>query len=131
MSFTVYYSKQCKYCDKLLITIEDEKINFLEKYNLICFEDEPNKIPIFITNVPAIISKTINKPLFGIDAIKWIENLKYFNQITNNINNKNVINPNIIEDNDYAFSKESLSYNYTNINDVDNNFNKNLLEFNK
>ena len=41
---------------------------------MICFENEPSKIPSIITDVPTIVAPNLTQPLVGIDALKWIEN---------------------------------------------------------
>jgi len=131
MKFFVFYSIKCKYCDQLLKTIQNEKLN--DQCNLICFESNPTRIPDFITSVPTIIAQNLSKPLVGFEAINWIENKKYFNQITNNISISNVINPNIksaLEE--FEFNKlesSSISDHYTNIND--SVLEKPMLDYNK
>jgi len=81
MSFFVFYSNKCEYCQHLLKIIDDERL--ADKCKLVCFESSPDKIPEFISNVPTIIAKNLSKPLIGVEAIEWIQNKKYFNQITN------------------------------------------------
>lgn len=131
MKFFVFYSNTCQYCEKLLRTIQNEKLN--DRCQLICFESHPDKIPDFITNVPTIVAKNLSKPLVGLEAIEWVENKKYFNQTTNNIITNNVINPNIKSALDeFAFNKAeaiSISDHYTNINDI--NIDKTMMDYNK
>ena len=131
MVFVVFYSIKCENCNKLLKLINEEKLN--NNCQLISFETNPDKIPSYILYIPAIISKSLSKPLFGQDAINWIKNKKYFNQITNNINKINVINPNIESQmDDLGYNKKeslSISDHYTNINDT--NFTKSMLDYNK
>lgn len=131
MKFFVFYSNKCQYCEKLLQTIQKEKL--VEQCQLICFETNPEKIPSIITNVPTIIAKNLMKPLVGIETIKWIENIKYFNQTTNNINSNNVINPNIVSAlKDLEYNKSELttiSDHYTNITDT--NIEKPMLDYGK
>ena len=88
MKFFVFYSNKCKFCDNLLKVIQNEKL--MDQCQLICFETESEKIPDIITNVPTIIARNLTKPLVGLEAIKWIENMKFFNQTTNNITHNNL-----------------------------------------
>jgi hypothetical protein len=131
MKFFLFYSNKCKYCEKLLKIIQNEKLT--EYCQLICFESNADKIPNFITNVPTIVAQNLLKPLVGQEAILWIENKKYFNQITNNINTSNTINPNIksaLSDLEFnKFESSSISDHYTTIND--SNINKNMMEYDK
>jgi hypothetical protein len=93
----------------------------------------PDKFPPFVTSVPTIIAQNLTKPLVGKEAMDWIENKKFFNQITNNVNKKNVIDPKIKSSiDDLGFNKiesTSISDHYTNINDV--NIEKAMLDYNK
>ncbi len=131
MKFFVFYSNKCQYCDNLLKAIQNERL--VEHCQLICFETNPEKIPNIITNVPTIIAKDLMKPLVGMEAIVWIENRKFFNQITNNIVSNNVINPNIVSAlKDLEFNKSessSISDHYTNITDT--NIDKLMMEYEK
>jgi len=131
MKFFVFYSSQCQFCDKLLKTIQNEKL--VDQCQLVSFEQNPDKIPSFIENVPTIVAPNLSKPLVGVEAIEWIENKKYFNQITNNISTKNVINPNIKSElNELSFNKaeaNSISDHYTTINDT--NIEKAMLDYDK
>jgi hypothetical protein len=129
MKFFVFYSNKCHYCENLLKTIQKERL--VDQCQLICFETNPEKIPQIITNVPTIIAKDLIKPLIGMEAIEWIENRKFFNQITNNIVSNNVINPNIISAlKDLEFNKSessSISDHYTNITDT--NIEKTMMDY--
>ena len=131
MKFFVFYSIKCQYSETLLKTIQDEKLN--DQCQLICFESNPTRIPDFITSVPTIIAQNLSKPLVGFEAISWVENKKYFNQITNNITKSNVINPNIksaLEEFEFNKSEStSISDHYTTIND--SNIEKVMLDYNK
>jgi hypothetical protein len=114
-----------------LRTIQNEKL--VDQCQLICFETNPDKIPTFITNVPTIVAKNLSKPLVGVETIEWIQNKKYFNQITNNVVTANVINPNIISAlKDLEFNKTestSISDHYTNI--AETNIEKIMLDYDK
>jgi hypothetical protein len=59
-----------------------------ENYKIICVNDV--KIPEELKNyeVPFIIVKNIIKPIECENAIAYLENLKFYNQQTNNITNK-------------------------------------------
>jgi hypothetical protein len=131
MKFFVFYSNKCYYCNNLLKTIQDEKL--VDQCQLICFETDPEKIPDIITNVPTIIAKNLIKPLVGIETIEWIKNIKFFNQITNNIICNNVIDPNIVSAlKDLEFNKyesSSISDHYTNISD--SNIDKIMMDYDK
>ena len=131
MKFFVFYSNKCKFCDNLLKVIQNEKL--MDQCQLICFETESEKIPDIITNVPTIIARNLTKPLVGLEAIKWIENMKFFNQTTNNITHNNVVNPNIIsvlKDLEYnKLESSSFSDHYTNITDI--NIDKSMMDYNK
>jgi len=131
MKFFVFYSNKCIYCERLLKTIQEEKL--LDQCKLVSFDTNPEKIPNFITSVPTIIAPNLIKPLVGIEAIEWIANKKYFNQITNNIKTTNVINPNIKSAVDeLSFNKQEsskISDHYTTINDT--NISKPMLEYDK
>ena len=131
MKFFVFYSANCGHCQRLIKTIQDEKIT--DQCQLICFESNPDKFPQFITSVPTIIAENLTKQLIGKEAMDWIENKKFFNQTTNNINKKNVVDPKIkspVEE--FGFNKSestSISDHYTNINDVD--IEKTMLDYTK
>ena len=131
MKFFLFYSNKCRYCSNIIDLINSD--NLSNECQMICFEDEPSKIPSIITDVPTIVAPNLTQPLVGIDALKWIENKKYYDQITNNINKINVINPKIESAIDYlAFNKKetvSISDSYTNIEDID--IEKNQLDFTK
>ena len=131
MKFYVFYSNQCTHSMKLVQLIQNEKL--LDECNLILLETTLDKIPDFIKSVPTIVAPNLSKPLVGIETIEWIKNKKYFNQITNNIQNNNVIQPNIksaLEGLEFnKLESTSISDHYTNINDTP--FDKVMLDFNK
>lgn len=130
MKFYVFYSDNCKYCKLLLEKIHNE--NLIDFCHLISFETQPEKIPKFVKNVPTIIAHNLIKPLVGEDAINWIDNKKYFSQITNNIKKLNVVDPKIESSHgSLAWNKAEssrISDNYTHIDDT--TINKKMLEFN-
>ncbi len=131
MKFFVFYSNKCQYCERLLKIIHKEKLS--NQCQLICFEANPERIPPFITSVPTIISKNLSKPLIGIDAVEWVENRKYFNQTTNNVNNNNVVNPRIVS------ALKELEFNKSEVNTISDRYttigdgiiNKPMLDFDK
>lgn len=131
MKFFVFYSNRCSNCEKLLQTIQQEHL--VDQCQLVSFEANADKIPPFIHYIPAIVAQNLSKPLFGQDAIQWVENKKYFGQTTNNINKNNVINPNIKSSlEDLSFNKKeslSISDHYTTIND--SNITKTMLDYDK
>jgi len=132
MKFFVFYSNKCDNCANLLKIIQREQL--VDQCQLISFETNADKIPQFIQYIPAIVAPNLSKPLFGQDAIEWIENRKFFNQTTNNINKNNTINPNIKSSlDDLSYNKKeslSISDHYTTINDY-NFLNKTMLEYDK
>ena len=113
MDIVLFYSKKCKISIKLLDIIQKENIS--NKCTLICIDDNKIKLPTNITNIPAIITKNINKPLYNNDCVDFIYNMKFFNQTTNNINKNNVIDIDIKQDNLWYNKNELSSYirNYT------------------
>lgn len=130
MKFFVFYSNKCQHCIKLLKTIQNEKLT--DQCQLVCFETMPDKFPNFVNNVPTIIAQNLSKPLVGLEAVQWIENNKFFNQKTNNINTVNVVDPHIksaLEGLEFDKESTTISDHYTNINDT--NINKVMLDYNK
>ena len=131
MKFFVFYSSKCIYCHKLLKTIQDEQQ--INNCQLVSFEANADKIPSFIQSIPAIIAQYLSNPLYGKEAIEWVENKKYFDQTTNNINKNNAINPNIKSSlDDLSYNKKesiSISDHYTTINDA--HLEKSMLDFDK
>lgn len=131
MNFFVFYSNRCSNCEKLLKTIKQEHL--VDRCQLVSFEANADKIPAFIHYIPAIVAQNLSKPLFGQDAIQWVENKKYFDQTTNNISKNNVIDPNIKSSFDeLSFNKKessSISDHYTTIND--SNITKTMLDYDK
>lgn len=81
----LFYSKKCKFCSQIINLISD--IDSIEKYMLICLDNERSKYP-YIQRVPTLIIKQIKQPLIGINAFNWIKSTAQFNRITNNINAK-------------------------------------------
>ena len=92
----IFYSLQCEYCLKLLSFID--KYDIKNQFKLINI-DKLDKIPKTIDIVPTIIDSNLNQPLKGKDAFDYINNLKYFNNSTNNYENPLPPIPIIKEDN--------------------------------
>ena len=92
----VFYSMKCEYSNKLLQYLE--KNNITNLFKLICIDmvEAPKEIDI----VPTIVDSELNQPMKGKDAFKYLLNLKYFNNPTNNVDYvKNLPpNPDIPED---------------------------------
>jgi len=89
MDNILYYNENSEYC---LIFIKMLKDN--NKYDMFKLE----RVEL-TNNLPKIKINDINEPLYGIDAINWLETIKYFNHETNNINKQNNI-INVNKDND-------------------------------
>jgi hypothetical protein len=60
--------------------------------------DKINNVPKEIDIVPTIVDEQLREPLKGKNAFEYLLNSKYFNNPTNNIENKITINPKIDED---------------------------------
>ncbi len=130
MKFFLFYSNKCNYCQQILQIIHNE--NLSNYCHAICFETQADKIPPFIENVPTIITENLSQPLIGTDAFNWIQNKKFFNQITNNINIDMNFNPNIKQSDEFCYNKSEsscISDRYINLNDTD--IEKTMLDFNK
>jgi len=77
----IFYSPQCKYSKELMIIIEQNNIK-IKKVNI----SNLKTMPSFLQKVPTIITEDVNQPLVGKQALDWIINHKYFNIVSNNIN---------------------------------------------
>ena len=128
----LFYSDKCNYSKELLNLIKKENLN--DKINIINIDNDKNKnefIKLGFNKIPLLITSDTNKPLYGTNAFEWINNQKYFNQITNNyILLDKIKTPDIKNDVDkYSYNKNEtskISNNYTNINNdniIDNNIN--------
>ena len=130
MKSYLFYSSNCTHSTNLIKLIHNE--NLMEEFNLIELETNIDKIPSYIKKVPTIISSNLSKPLIGIECINWVSNKKYFNQITNNITNNNVIHIDIKPALDgLEFNKKesnTISDSYTSLNDTQ--FDKKMMDFN-
>ena len=69
----VFYSKNCNASKNLLMIMKN--INILNNFILYCIEDK--KVPNGIKIVPTLLVSSINKPLEGVNAFKWVENIKF------------------------------------------------------
>ena len=90
----IFYSNDCEHCKKLLSYLD--KYNMNSQFKLINIDTLP-VIPKEIDIVPAIIDSNLNQPLKGKLAFEYINNLKYFNNSTNNYTNPSPPKPNISE----------------------------------
>ena len=101
----IFYSSNCEHCNKLISYLD--KYNIKNQFKLINI-DTLDKIPNSIDIVPTIIDSDLNQPLKGKKAFEYVNNLKYFNNSTNNYTIHNLPKPNIEEDN----KANNLSYNH-------------------
>ena len=91
----IFYSNQCEFCKKLISYLE--KNNLINQFKLINI-DNLDKIPKDIDIVPAIVDPDLLEPLKGKLAFEYVNNLKFFNNSTNNYNNPLPPKPDIPED---------------------------------
>ena len=63
-----------------------KNINILNYFILYCIEDK--KVPNGIKIVPTLLVSSINKPLEGVNAFKWVENIKFLRK--DNISKKEI-----------------------------------------
>jgi glutaredoxin-related protein len=89
----IFYSQFCEFCKKLLIYLD--KNNIADQFKLVDIDN--NTVPN-IKIVPTIIDTNLNTTMEGKKAFEYLINIKYFNNPTNNIENKIPINPKIDED---------------------------------
>ena len=101
----IFYSSKCEHCNKLISYLD--KYNIKNQFKLINI-DKLDKIPKDIDIVPTIIDSNINQPLKGKKAFDYINNLKYFNNSTNNYTIESPPKP-IIQEDDKA-NKESNNH---------------------
>jgi hypothetical protein len=80
----VFYSKNCNASKNLLMIMKN--INILNNFILYCIEDK--KVPNGIKIVPTLLVSSINKPLEGVNAFKWVENIKFLRK--DNISKKEI-----------------------------------------
>jgi len=102
----LFYSLQCDYCIKLLSFLDN--YNIKNEFKLINI-DKLDKIPKNIDIVPTIIDSDLNQPLKGKFAFEYINNLKYFNNSTNNYENPKPPIP-IIKEDDKAIHNENNNF---------------------
>lgn len=91
----IFYSDQCEFCKKLILYLE--KNNLINQFKLINI-DNLDKIPKDIDIVPAIVDPDLLEPLKGKLAFEYVNNLKFFNNSTNNYKNPLPPKPDIPED---------------------------------
>jgi len=92
----LFYSNKCEYSKKILLYLE--KSNSIDQFKLICVDNQ--KLPSDIKIVPTIIDMNLNEVMEGKKAFEYLQNIKYFNNPTNNIENAAKLpeNPKIEED---------------------------------
>jgi hypothetical protein len=107
------YSDNCENSQKILTLLD--KLSFKNIFKIININNTQLNLDKFKNlELPIIIDKKFIKPITGKNVNDYINNLKYFNNPTNNINfNKNnlILIPNIKED-DIA---SSININYLNL----------------
>jgi len=88
------------------------KNNLNEYFNMICIDDNINKVPSNITVVPTIIDEDVEVPLEGKKAFEYVINQKYFNHPTNNteFTKNGVPKPTIEEDKKAVTSKSGSGF---------------------
>ena len=99
----IFYSNNCVNSTKLLEIIKES--NLLQLFKLINMDVNKNdKIKI----TPTILDTELIKPVEGIEAFNYINNLKYFNNPTFNTELLKIIPPNpIIPENELAIENET------------------------
>jgi thiol-disulfide isomerase/thioredoxin len=102
----LFYSLNCEYCLKLLSFLDNNNIK--NEFKLINI-DKIDKIPKNIDIVPTIIDSNLIQPLKGKFAFEYINNLKYFNNSTNNYSLQHPPNP-IIKEDDKAIYNENNNF---------------------
>jgi hypothetical protein len=78
----IYYSDKCKFCAQLLIAIKSANLSNLKLVN-IDFQIYPKDL---VSSVPTLIGEDIIKPLVGKEVFQWVNNQRFFNSSSNNIN---------------------------------------------
>lgn len=91
----LFYSNQCEFCKKIILDLK--KKNIINIFKLINI-DNINKIPNDIDIVPTIVDSNFNQPIKGKLAFEYINNLKFFNNSTNNYQLPIPPKPDILED---------------------------------
>lgn len=113
----LFYSNNCPFSKEILNLIIKNQIT--NHFKLICIEDKNIKIPPFITNVPTLVVKNVNKPLIGLDAFNWIKLQKFINICTFNSTVK-VDNP-VLPNKDESLHSTEGVYTYIEEKDDPNN----------
>jgi hypothetical protein len=107
------YSEKCENCHKILALLDKSSFNNL--FKIININNTQLDLSKFKNlELPIIIDKKLAKPINGKNVNDYINNLKYFNNPTNNMiynNNNSILIPNIKED-DKAISN---NINYLNL----------------
>jgi len=99
----IFYSNSCVNSIKLLEIVKEN--NLLQLFKLINIDINKNdKIKI----TPTILDTELIKPMEGLDTFNYVNNLKYFNNPTFNIELLKIIPPNpIIPENELAIENET------------------------
>jgi hypothetical protein len=122
----IFYSEQCEYCKKLLEYLDKYTIRSLFKLVNIDIFEAPKDIDM----VPTIIDTELNQPLKGKEAFKYLVNIKYFNNPTNNIEYVKELPPNpVIQKDEKALSEKNDNLEI--INDKQNNDSVNFYDSTK
>lgn len=109
----LFYSRKCPDCRDLLIIMKN--INILNKFKLICTDNQSINIPKYVRMVPTLIIHNINSPLEGEDAFKWVKSIKYLNT-KRHIQNMEVNEISVNIDNKDSKIKEIKENNKSNLN---------------
>ena len=72
MSNILYYSKYCKHCKSIIVTISQSPLK--DKIKFVCVDDmiKQGTLPSFVKSVPLIFKQDTNTLLKGDSAIDWI-----------------------------------------------------------
>ena len=100
----LFYSNNCVHSKKMLTDINT--FGIIDMFTLINVDITPP--PDGIDIVPTIVDSDINQPLKGKKAFEYINNFKYFNNPTNNIEYLASMQPNPIIEEDEKASKSKI-----------------------
>jgi len=116
----LFYSNRCEYSRKALIYLENH--NITNMFQLINVDTDKDKVPSALQSVPTIIDSKLTEELKGENLFKYLVNIKYFNNPTNNIEYiKDIIKPDIKEDELAMKTKITCLQNNNDNNDIDIN----------
>jgi len=74
----LFYSRTCKTCAHLISILQSEGL--FGYFNLFCVDDNIDKLPKYVTEVPLAIIKTFPKPLVSKEIFQWIQSVKQMRQ---------------------------------------------------